>query len=89
MFKNSIFIITGPENERKLIRDILNIQKTYIYDLFGNSNLVEIFHIMKLCDLFIGNDSGLMHMASLSSIKTVGLFGPSDKGIYGPWGKII
>ena len=42
---------------------------------------------MKLCDLFIGNDSGLMHMASLSSIKTIGLFGPSDKDIYGPWGK--
>ena len=87
MFKKTIFIITGPENEKKLIRDIFNIQKDHIYDLFGNSNLVEIFHVMKLCDLFIGNDSGLMHMASLSNIKTVGLFGPSDKDIYGPWGK--
>ena len=42
---------------------------------------------MKLCKLFIGNDSGLMHMASLTGINTVGLFGPSDKIKYRPWGE--
>ena len=42
---------------------------------------------MKLCYLFIGNDSGLMHMASLAKIRTIGLFGPSDSNIYSPWGK--
>lgn len=84
--KNSIFIIAGPQNEKKLITNILEYKKKNIYDLFGTSNLIEIFHIMKICDLFIGNDSGLMHMASLSNIRTVGLFGPSDKNIYGPWG---
>ena len=28
---------------------------------------------MKHCNLFIGNDSGLMHMAALANIKTFGL----------------
>ena len=42
---------------------------------------------MKHCNLFIGNDSGLMHMAALANIKTFGLFGPSDKFKYKPWGK--
>ena len=42
---------------------------------------------MKHCNLFIGNDSGLMHMAALANIKTFGLFGPSDKFKYIPWGR--
>ena len=58
-----------------------------IKDLFGKSTLIEIFKIMKHCNLFIGNDSGLMHMAALANIKTFGLFGPSDKLKYKPWGK--
>ncbi len=86
-FKKCIFILTGPSTERKFVKKILNQNLPFIFDLFGKSSLVEIYHIMKLCSLFIGNDSGLMHMASLAKIKTVGLFGPSDKDQYGPWGK--
>ena len=46
----------------------------------------EIFLILKKCKLFIGNDSGLMHLAAVSGIPTVGLFGPSDINQYHPWG---
>ena len=41
---------------------------------------------MKKCDMFIGNDSGLMHLAASAMIPTVGLFGPSDSIKYSPWG---
>ena len=68
-------------------RNILEKKKNFILDLFGKSTLIEIFNIMKHCNLFIGNDSGLMHMAALANIKTFGLFGPSDKFKYKPWGK--
>ena len=36
--------------------------------------------------MFIGNDSGLMHLAAASGIPTLGLFGPSPERHYGPWG---
>ncbi|MGF1463832.1 MAG: glycosyltransferase family 9 protein [Maricaulaceae bacterium] len=36
--------------------------------------------------LFIGNDSGLMHMAAAAGTPTLGLFGPTDERLYGPWG---
>ena len=61
-------------------------RKIPILDLVGKSTLIEIFNIMKHCKLFIGNDSGLMHMAALANIPTFGLFGPSDKFKYKPWG---
>ncbi len=38
------------------------------------------------CDVFIGNDSGLMHAAAASGVKTLGLFGPSYPHLYRPWG---
>ena len=36
--------------------------------------------------MFIGNDSGLMHMAAASGVPTLGLFGPSRVEHYAPWG---
>lgn len=38
------------------------------------------------CDVFIGNDSGLMHAAAAGGVKTLGLFGPSYPHLYRPWG---
>ncbi len=38
------------------------------------------------CDFYIGNDSGLMHMAAAVGTPTIGLFGPSYPAIYRPWG---
>ena len=36
--------------------------------------------------LFIGNDTGLMHMAAAVGTPTLGLFGPSPSAQYSPWG---
>jgi len=41
---------------------------------------------LKRARLFIGADSGLMHMAAAAGAPTLGLFGPSDERLYAPWG---
>lgn len=38
------------------------------------------------CQLYIGNDSGLMHSAAAAGVPTVGLFGPTNDRIYGAYG---
>ncbi|MAI29579.1 MAG: hypothetical protein CMP38_05155 [Rickettsiales bacterium] len=86
-FKNSYFIIVGPENEKSSINDLLKLKNLPIFDLVGKTDLSEIFLIMKKSKLFIGNDSGLMHLSALAEIPTVGLFGPSDSNRYHPWGE--
>ncbi len=85
-FKNSFFIIVGPKNEKKFIKDLLKLKNLPFFDLVGKTDLAEIFLIMKKSKLFIGNDSGLMHLSALADIPTVGLFGPSDSKRYHPWG---
>lgn len=55
-------------------------------DLVGALSLPEVTAVLERCALFIGNDSGLMHLAAASRIPTLGLFGPTDATIYGPTG---
>ena len=38
------------------------------------------------CALFIGNDTGIMHIAAAMGTPTLGLFGPSLPENYAPWG---
>ncbi len=55
-------------------------------DLVGTEDLPTVAACLKRCALFVGNDSGLMHMAAAAEIPTVGLFGPSRTEHYRPWG---
>ena len=73
--------------KKNLLKTLLKLKDVPIFDLVEKTDLVEIFLIMKKSKLFIGNDSGLMHLSALAGIPTVGLFGPSDSKRYYPWGK--
>jgi ADP-heptose:LPS heptosyltransferase len=55
-------------------------------DLVGALSLPEVAACMRRCRLFIGNDSGLMHIAAASGTPTLGLFGRSRAEEYAPAG---
>lgn len=57
-------------------------------NLVGSEDLPTVAACLKRCALFVGNDSGLMHMAAAADIPTVGLFGPSRPENYRPWGDL-
>ncbi|MGQ9647379.1 MAG: glycosyltransferase family 9 protein [Thermodesulfobacteriota bacterium] len=61
--------------ERKLDR---------IENLAGKTNLKELCYLLKEASLFIGVDSGIMHLASSFDIPVVGIFGPTDPFYLGP-----
>ena len=46
-------------------------------------SLTKTSAYMKKSNLFIGNDSGLMHLSVASKLKTISLFGPTNDKIYG------
>ena len=58
-----------------------------IIDLVGRTDLLTAAAVLRRCALFIGNDTGLMHLAAASGTPTLGLFGPSPVGQYAPWGR--
>jgi ADP-heptose:LPS heptosyltransferase len=55
-------------------------------DLVGTVDLLTAYAALKRSALYVGNDSGLMHMAAAAGIPTLGLFGPSRDEHYAPWG---
>ena len=49
-----------------------------------NLPLGRLAALIGACDLFLGNDSGPMHMAAALGVPVVAFFGPSDPDIWGP-----
>ena len=56
-------------------------------DLSGRLSLPEVAACFERCSFYIGNDSGLMHLAAATGIPTLGLFGPTSANEYAPAGR--
>ncbi len=57
-----------------------------IIDLTGQTDLLEVVSLLKSASAFVGNDSGLMHLAGALDVPTVGLFGSSNPKWTAPLG---
>jgi ADP-heptose:LPS heptosyltransferase len=79
-------VFAGPgDQERQAAAPLLAALPTAI-DLIGRLSLPEVAACLSRCTLFVGNDSGLMHLAAASSAPTLGLFGPTPAYEYSPAG---
>jgi ADP-heptose:LPS heptosyltransferase len=79
-------MVLGGAEDAKLAQGLKDVvPRKHFIDLAGKVDLVTAYACLKRARLFIGNDSGTMHLASAAGIPTLGLFGPSDERLYGPW----
>ena len=54
-------------------------------NLTGNTSLVSLPALIKRADWVISNDSGPMHLAAALGVRVVGVFGPTDPRLFGPY----
>ncbi len=59
--------------------------KTPPIDLGGQTSLAQLAVVLRAADLFIGADSGVMHIAAAVGTPVVAIFGPSNPDAWGPW----
>lgn len=86
-FAQTPVLVLGGPGERATAEPLLAaLPASHTVALFGDVDLLTAYACLERCRLFIGNDSGLMHLASASGIPTIGLFGPSREALYAPWG---
>jgi len=78
--------VFGAANEREQALPLIQDPNLAILDLVGRPSLGEVAALLERAALFIGNDSGLMHMAAAVGCPTVGIFGPSNPTRYRPYG---
>lgn len=83
-----VAVLGGPgAQEREQAQPVLDaITPDRCIDLVGKASLLTIGALLKRATLFIGNDSGLMHISAAVGCRTLGLFGPSKDTLYAPSG---
>lgn len=55
------------------------------FNLTGNTSLVSLPALIKRADWVISNDSGPMHLAAALGVRVLGIFGPTDPRLFGPY----
>lgn len=71
----------------QLNRDRTGSTRDFLIDYTGATSLKALCFMLKNTRLFVGIDSGIMHLASAMDIPVVGLFGPTDPYHVGPQNK--
>ena len=79
-------VLLGDEKDRKLAQPIADGSVLPPINLCGKTTLLQAAAVLQETALFIGNDSGLGHIASAVNTPTITIFGPGDPIRYKPWG---
>ncbi len=80
-------VVLAAAHERAQARPLLDaVPAERRIDLVGRVDLLTAAAVLRRCVLFVGNDTGLMHIAAACATPTLGLFGPSPSSQYAPWG---
>ncbi|HEY4249962.1 MAG TPA: glycosyltransferase family 9 protein [Roseomonas sp.] len=80
-------VLAGPgAGERAMAAPVLAAIPDAV-DAVGALSLPECAALLSRAALFLGNDSGLMHLAAAAGAPTLGLFGPTPASEYGPVGR--
>ncbi|GJL56325.1 MAG: glycosyl transferase family 9 [Nitrospirales bacterium] len=79
-------VLVGDAHDHAIASAIQEHAQVSIDSLMGKTTLLELAALMQYATLFIGNDTGLMHMASAVGCPVLGLFGPTNPQTWGPRG---
>jgi heptosyltransferase III len=80
-------VLGGPGSAERAMAAPLLAELPEAHDLVGVLSLPEVAAVLQRAALFIGNDSGLMHLSAAAGAPTIGLFGPTDATTYRPAGR--
>jgi len=80
------FMPVGGPGDRPPATPALQAAGHLAIDFVGKGDILASAAAIDRAALFVGNDSGLMHVAAAAGKPTLGLFGPTEWWLYGPRG---
>ncbi len=81
-----LLIVQGPADEtaaREVLTGLAGTQHLLVHDV----PLPKLAPLLTCASLFIGNDSGISHLAAALEVPTITIFGPTDPQVWAPRGK--
>ena len=83
-----VLLLSGPADQES-INDVLRRlapREPAMLERMINEPLLAVASQLQQCRCYLGNDSGITHLAALLGIPTIALFGPSDPATWRPVG---
>lgn len=77
-----IVLVGGAGDDTQAVRAAM---RAPAIDLTGQTTLPQLAGVLSRAALFIGADSGVMHLAAAVGAPVVAIFGPSNPDAWGPW----
>ena len=71
-------MLFGTPAEKAVSSAIAGAMKRLPIDLTGTTSIADLPALLSQCQLFLGNDSGAMHVAAAVGLPVVAIFGPTD-----------
>jgi ADP-heptose:LPS heptosyltransferase len=79
-----VLLISGPAQDGvEEFRDSMKKARPLVAD---NLPLIHLAALLKATTVYLGNDSGITHLAASLGLPTVALFGPTNPALWGPKG---
>jgi heptosyltransferase-2 len=78
-------VLLGAEKESELLNRIKNFGPPESIRIIPPINLRVLTELLRKSQMFIGNDSGMMHLASMVGVPVLGIFGPGSPESTGPY----
>lgn len=82
-----LFLLGPTEEERLAPSDKARMQNTA--ECVGHLSLTQVVGVLSGADAFVGNDSGVTHLAAAMGLRTFAVFGPTDPALYRPLGRAV
>jgi seryl-tRNA synthetase len=91
-FKQLTELILREDKNRKVVwagSNYVHDRGAYLraqfFNLTGNTSLLSLPALIRRADWVIANDSGPMHLAAAMGVHVLGIFGPTDPRLFGPY----
>ncbi len=87
----SFRILLGPAEGDSMRHEVASFirRRSLPAEIVGNERVPAIASILRNSALYLGNDSGVSHLAAALGVPSVVLFGPTDPAQWRPWGSRV
>ncbi|MCK9480663.1 MAG: glycosyltransferase family 9 protein [Bacteroidia bacterium] len=79
-------VFIGAQTEFTRTEALIQQMKNSADNFAGTFTLSQLYEFCKKAAIYVGNDSGPMHIANVAGTPLVGLFGPVPRGVFYPFG---
>lgn len=88
----SVLLLAGPADSGRvhdLFQQLSSPPATEMLKLLTNAPLLEVARQLQPCRCYLGNDSGITHLAAMLGVPTIAIFGPTDPAVWRPVGPFV